>query len=122
MSKSVEERIRAQQERLKKAEQRRARERRQLQRLQQQLSEQERKRDTRRKILVGALVMEHADRMEDGGDATWQRLLDELLEIRLTRDDDRELFGLAPLPASRAEGEAKPGQAEEVGRPEASMP
>lgn len=122
MSKSVEEQIRAQQERLKKAEQRRARERRQLQRLQQQLSEQERKRDTRRKILVGALVMEHADRMEEGGDTTWQRLLDELLHSRLTRDDDRELFGLAPLPASGAEGEGVPGEATEVSRSEASTP
>jgi hypothetical protein len=106
MSKSVEEQIRAQQERLQKAEQRRARERRRLQRLQQQLSENERKRDTRRKILVGALVLEYADRMEEQGDATWQRWLDELLDQRLTQDDDRELFGLQPLPSEVTEGGA----------------
>lgn len=103
MPKSVEEQIQEQQDRLRKAEQRRASERRKLQRLKQQLSEHERKRDTRRKILLGALVMEYADRMEDAGDPTWQRMLDELLESRLTRDDDRELFGLEPLPKEASE-------------------
>lgn len=122
MSKSVEERIRSQQERLQKAEQRRARERRRLQRLQQEMNENERKRDTRRKILVGALVLEHADRMEERGDTTWQRLLDELLQSRLTRDDDRELFGLAPLPANGAKGEAETGEAAEASRSEAKLP
>lgn len=48
--------------------------------------------DTRRKILAGALVLE----MMEGDAATKQRFLDRLGKY-LERNDDRALFGLAPV-------------------------
>ena len=57
----------------------------------------ERKDDTRRKILAGAVVLERADK-----DAALKTQLDALLARFLVRDDDRALFGLAPLPAKEA--------------------
>lgn len=50
---------------------------------------QERKRDTRRKIIAGALALEHADQDERFGQA-----LRKLLEQHVTRPQDRELFDL----------------------------
>jgi phosphopantothenate synthetase len=49
----------------------------------------ERKEDTRRKILVGAVVL---SKVEDG--SLDKKLLNGWLEAALTRDDDRALFGL----------------------------
>jgi hypothetical protein len=52
-----------------------------------------RRQDTRRKIIAGALVLAE----EDPAIKAWlTRTLDKLL----TREDDRALFDLAPLPAS----------------------
>lgn len=59
---------------------------------------QERKNDTRRKVLAGAVVLEHAQH-----DAGFKEALDALLARLLKRPDDRALFELAPLP----EGEAQ---------------
>ena len=50
---------------------------------------QQRKRDTRRKIIAGALALEHADQDERFGQA-----LKRLLEQHVTRPEDRKLFGL----------------------------
>lgn len=50
-----------------------------------------RKRDTRRKIIAGALALEEKDRVFRG------KLL-ALIDEYVTADRDRELFGLAPLP------------------------
>ena len=48
--------------------------------------------DTRRKILVGAMVLNMADI------GAWPKSgLNRRLDAYLTRDDDRALFGLAPL-------------------------
>jgi hypothetical protein len=55
------------------------------------LREKERKQDTRRKIIAGALALEHKD-----GD--FQHVLNRLLDEYVTRPDDRALFGLDPLP------------------------
>ena len=55
----------------------------------------ERKRDTRRKIIAGALALEHAPTDKAFND-TLQRLLGEYV----TRAEDRELFGLPPVVAS----------------------
>jgi hypothetical protein len=57
-------------------------------------SKEERAKDTRRKILVGALVLAKAEKGED--------IPTKLPDItnELTRDDDRALFGLPPLLAS----------------------
>ncbi|MDQ2902845.1 MAG: hypothetical protein M3Y81_04750 [Chloroflexota bacterium] len=51
----------------------------------------------RRKILVGAFILERASR-----DEQYHRWLQKSLEGFLVRADDRVLFGLAPLPGSAA--------------------
>lgn len=66
-----------------------------------QVKLRERKLDTRRKIIAGALALEHAKR-DDRFHAILLRLLDQYVE----RDVERALFGLAPLPP------AKPDDAE----------
>ncbi len=48
--------------------------------------QQERKRDTRRKILIGAWLMDQKD----------TEFLREKMDRYLTRDNDRKLFGLPP--------------------------
>ena len=51
----------------------------------------------RRKILVGAMVLNTVDA------GTWPRdKMISMLNATLTRDDDRALFGLAPLPKNQA--------------------
>jgi len=62
----------------------------QQRRLRAELRREERKQDTRRKILAGAWLLEQAE-----GD--FGRLAMKLDEW-LTRDADRALFGLAPVP------------------------
>ena len=57
---------------------------------------EERKRDARRKIVVGAMVLGMVER----GEWPRERLL-EKLDTYLTREHDRELFGLAPAPRTR---------------------
>ena len=55
------------------------------------LKERERKQETRRKIIAGALALEHKD-------GQFQAALNRLLDEYVTRPDDRALFGLQPLP------------------------
>lgn len=55
------------------------------------LSKRERAADTRRKILVGAIVLTKVDQGELD-----KKLLRRWLDRALTRKDDRELFGLRP--------------------------
>lgn len=62
------------------------------------LTKAERAADTRKKILVGASVL-----LEAANDPVFSASLAMILEARLTRDDDRKLLGLEPLPA-------RPGQ------------
>lgn len=50
--------------------------------------------DTRRKVLAGACVLAEAE--ADAERAAW---LTDVLARRLTRPDERQLFGLEPLPA-----------------------
>lgn len=69
-------------------------------------NEKKRKADTRRKILAGAVVLEHAER-----NAIYQLELKKLLGEFLTRADDRALFGLAPLPESSGTGKPLPRNA-----------
>ena len=57
-----------------------------------------RKEDTRRKIVAGAIVLEHASR-----DPKFARALETLLERFVTRPQDRALFELSPR-----DGEAAP--------------
>ena len=53
----------------------------------------ERKRDTRRKILAGACVLDRADK-----DPVSARHLKEILDAFLTKSQDRALFDLPPRP------------------------
>ena len=53
----------------------------------------ERKRDTRRKILAGASVLDRADK-----DPVSARHLKEILDAFLTKPQDRALFDLPPRP------------------------
>lgn len=55
--------------------------------------------DTRRKVLAGACVLAEAE--ADAERAAW---LKDVLARRLTRPDDRALFGLQPLPAPAPAG------------------
>jgi hypothetical protein len=61
-----------------------------LQREKSRLRQSERKQDTRRKIIAGALALEHKD-------AAFQAQLNRLLDEYVTRPQDRALFGLEPL-------------------------
>jgi len=57
--------------------------------------DKERKTDTRRKILAGALVLERAE-----SDPAFKTELYQWLGRFLVRDDDRALFGFDALPSS----------------------
>ena len=57
--------------------------------------EQQRKRDTRRKIIVGALTLHH---MEKNQDSDFARKVAALIEEYVTKDNERALFDLEPLP------------------------
>ena len=57
-------------------------------------SKKKRQADTRRKILVGAIILAQVERGEFS-----ERELNELLDRWLDRDDDRALFNLEPKTA-----------------------
>lgn len=67
----------------------------QIQALKAKETEAERKKDTRRKILIGGAVLAKVRR----GDWPYQQLVD-LVDDVLTSDRDRALFELPPRPAS----------------------
>lgn len=65
-----------------------------------QAASRARKLDTRRKIIAGALALEHAKR-----DEAFRSQLQRLLEKYVEGDAERALFGLAPLPPAATKGE-----------------
>ncbi|KQT01605.1 MULTISPECIES: hypothetical protein [unclassified Rhizobium] len=73
--------------------------------LKARLGKQERAQDTRRKVLLGALVLY---RLENSNDADFTRRLGDWLRRELpgflTRDGDKALFDDILLPASSPEG------------------
>ena len=71
----------------------------QIQKIRAREATQKRKEDTRRKILLGALVMEMMDKGELNRDKIWKRL-----DSFLTRELDRKLFAL-PLKNEKKAGE-----------------
>jgi hypothetical protein len=71
----------------------------QIQREENRLKKEERKKDTRRKILIGAAILHKADNEPEYK----QWLVHQLLGGFLERDNDRALFDLPP----RAVAEAK---------------
>jgi hypothetical protein len=92
-----------------KLEERRAKIDQQLRALEAREKQAERKRDTRRKIVAGGIVLTHAEMHPEFADQ-----LNGLLERFVTRDADRELFGLPPkqqsAPANDALRDSFPGQ------------
>jgi len=61
--------------------------------------EKERKNDTRRKVIAGALALHH---MEKNPNSDFAKLLGRLLDEYVTRANERDLFGLPPLPEDAA--------------------
>ena len=92
MSEKLNERISGLEQRLKQLK---SRQKRLEQRRRTFESRQARKDDTRRKILVGALVLARVQqgRFSEGELRGW-------LDEALTRADDRALFGLGELPGA----------------------
>ena len=79
--------------RIEKLKERRAQLSNRIARLRNVERAKERKRETRRKILVGAAVIAEAKKFPKT-----ERWLRRMLARRLTRPRDRALFGLEPLP------------------------
>lgn len=85
--------------------------------LKARLGKQERSEDTRRKVLLGALVLH---RLETSGDGEFSKRLGEWLKRELpgflTRDADKELFAdiLKPESVSTNGGSTPGGNAEEA--------
>lgn len=89
--------IAALEEKLKKAKARRQKEQA---RIKSAESKKERAKDTRRKILTGAVVLARLDR------GVWPKdKFRAMMDDDLTRDDDRALFDLAPLPVNKESGQ-----------------
>ncbi len=61
--------------------------------VQARLRSKERKQDNRRKIIVGAVLLAHAEHDERFKDLIWT-----ILKNRTLRESDREFLGLPPLP------------------------
>ena len=72
---------------------------RQIRRAQVRVNAKERKRETRKKILAGACLLDRA-----ANDPSTARLLTEILDAFLVRDRDRALFDLPPRPDSDSGG------------------
>lgn len=77
--------------RLEKLKQQKSQIEAQLQQIEAQAKEKQRKEDARRKIIAGALALEHA-----AIDTEFGQKLYGLLERYVTRPQERALFGLAP--------------------------
>jgi len=91
--KSLEERMEAARKAEAKAAETLRRKQVKVQKFQAQQRNLERRHDTRRKIIVGALALEHMK-----FDGQWKQRLGVLIYEYVTRDQDRALFDLPPLP------------------------
>lgn len=87
-------------EKLKKLEERQSQLKAQIRKLRAKEENEDRKRDTRRKIVLGAVLLE----MVKSGEWSEEKL-NNLLERKLTRPRDRELFGLSVEPNLSAQNE-----------------
>ena len=81
-------------DRIQQLEERRARITAEIQRVRSREGQEERKRETRRKILAGAMVLDRIAR-KDLSEKLFKADMDRFLE----RDQDRVLFDLPPRPA-----------------------
>ena len=85
-------------DRIRNLEERRARINAEIQRVRSRESQEERKRETRRKILAGAMVLDRVARKELS-----EKLFKADMDRFLERDQDRALFGLVPrLPKEKS--------------------
>ena len=66
------------------------------------LKSQDRKDDTRRKIIMGALVFAHMEK-----DAEFKAICERLQREGIKSDTDRELFSLSPLEMKKDKEESK---------------
>lgn len=96
-------------ERIRKLEEERARINAEIQRVKGRESQEERKRETRRRILAGGMVLAQVER----GEMSKEKLSADLDRF-LARDRDRELFGLPPR---QAKAEAARPSSPDPGRP-----
>jgi hypothetical protein len=82
--------------------------------------QQKRKDDTRRKILVGSIVLE----LVEQGKLLKQDTLNKVLDEYLKRDNDRRLFNLQPLPkpVEHLDDSGATGSSQPVGNPERPSP
>lgn len=96
-------------EKLKKLEDRKNQLKAQIQKLRAKESTEDRKRDTRRKIVLGAVLLE----MVKSGDWSEEKLHN-LLEKKLTRPRDRELFGLSLESNLSVQGESSMANSEKT--------
>ena len=85
----------AQTDKLKKLKQQREKIDRKIKLEQSRQAAKQRKEDTRRKIIAGALALTHK---EQHPDSTLAKTLDKLIKQHVTKPADRALFGLEPLP------------------------
>ncbi len=72
-----------------------------IQREKNRISDQERKKDTRRKIIAGALALTHADQHPQ---SSFAKQLRQLINEHVAKDTDRALFDLDPLPDTQTQG------------------
>ena len=82
-------------ERLRKLEQRQEKLKRDIAKERSRLAQKQRRDDTRRKIIAGALALEHRDKNQD---TAFAQIMDRLLDKHVKGDTERALFDLAPLP------------------------
>lgn len=83
---TTEQRLEAEREKLE-------RQKLKVARLQARLREKQRKEDTRRKVLLGTWLLEEIET-----NVEMKEWFEAELEVFLTRDSDRKLFGLEPIP------------------------
>ena len=81
-------------DRIRQLEEQRARINAKIQRVRSRESQEARKRETRRRILAGAMVLDRVKR-KDLSEKLFKADMDRFLD----RDQDRALFGLPPRPA-----------------------
>jgi hypothetical protein len=75
----------------------------QIRQMQARENKKKRRDDTRRKILVGAAVLDEAET-----NVSYKNALYDLLARFLSRTDDRALFGFPPLPGNQIKTARKP--------------
>lgn len=84
-------------ERLAELEQQEAQLKARMQREKAKIAQQKRKDDTRRKIIAGALALEHQE-------PAFQKTLERLIEQHVQKPQERALFDLPPLPETTDAG------------------